>query len=197
MSDVVKTFCARLGVAHPIIQAPMAGGATTPELVAAVSNAGGLGFIGAAYLTPQALRDAIAAVRARTDGPFGVNLFAGGYEEAERSVDPQPMLAVIARHHTALGLPEPVAPALAPDPFPAQLEVVIETGVPVFSVTFGLPEVADIERLRARGGRLCSEPPRRSRRRAGWPRRASTASSRKGAKRARTGAPSRRRSRWR
>lgn len=151
MSDVVKTFCARLGVAHPIIQAPMAGGATTPELVAAVSNAGGLGFIGAAYLTPQALRDAIAAVRARTDGPFGVNLFAGGYEEAERSVDPQPMLAVIARHHAALGLPEPVAPALAPDPFPAQLEVVIETGVPVFSVTFGLPEVADIERLHARG----------------------------------------------
>src|SRR4051794_31609768 len=135
MSDVVKTFCARLGVSHPIIQAPMAGGATTPELVAAVSNAGGLrllrappltpgapppelvaavstagglGFIGAAYLTPQALRDAIAAVRARTDGPFGVNLFAGGYEEAERSVDPQPMLAVIARHHAALGLPEPV-----------------------------------------------------------------------------------------
>jgi nitronate monooxygenase len=44
----------------------MAGGATTPELVAAVSNAGGLGFIGAAYLTPRALRDAIVAVRAST-----------------------------------------------------------------------------------------------------------------------------------
>jgi nitronate monooxygenase len=149
MNEAVKQFCTRLGVAHPIIQAPMAGGATTPELVAAVSNAGGLGFIGAAYLTPPALRDAIAAVRGRTDKPFGVNLFAGGYEDAERPVDPAPMLAVVARHHAALGLPEPKPAALTPDPFPAQLETVIESRVPVFSFTFGIPEPADVARLKA------------------------------------------------
>src|SRR3954447_10050749 len=68
MSKATEAFCARLGIAHPIIQAPMAGGATTPDLVAAVSDAGGLGFLGAAYLTAQAHRDAITAVRARTDG---------------------------------------------------------------------------------------------------------------------------------
>ena len=151
MNETVKRFCTRLGVAHPIIQAPMAGGATTPELVAAVSNEGGLGSIGAAYLTPPALRDAIAAVRARTDKPFGVNLFAGGYEEAGRAVDPAPMLAVVARHHAALGLPEPEPPALTPDPFPAQLEAVIEARVPVFSVTFGMPKAGDTERLKAQG----------------------------------------------
>lgn len=151
MSEAVRMFCARLGIAHPIIQAPMAGGATTPELVAAVSNAGGLGSLGAAYLTPQALRDAIAAVRALTDKPFGVNLFAGGYEDDGHVVDPAPMLAVIARHHAALGLPEPVAPELAPDPFTAQLEIVIEARVPVFSFTFGMPQAGDIERLKAQG----------------------------------------------
>jgi len=154
MSKATEAFCARLGIAHPIIQAPMAGGATTPDLVAAVSNAGGLGFLGAAYLTPQALRDAIAAVRARTDRPFGVNLFAGGYEDAGRSVDPAPMLAVLARHHAALGLPEPEPPALAPAPYSKQLEVIIETKVPVFSVTFGIPQQADVERLKAQGIRV-------------------------------------------
>src|SRR3954471_12468775 len=100
MSEATEHFCARVGIADPIAQAPMAGGATTPDLVAAVSDAGGLGFLGAAYLTAQALRDAITAVRARTDKPFGVNLFAGGYEDAERSIDPALMLAVLARATT-------------------------------------------------------------------------------------------------
>src|SRR5947207_15692556 len=65
-----------LGVRYPIVQAPMAGGFTTPELVAAVSNAGALGSLGGAMLPPDALREAIRAVRALTDQPFGVNLFA-------------------------------------------------------------------------------------------------------------------------
>ena len=48
-----QTLCRRLGIAHPIILAPMGGGAGTPELVAAVANAGGLGSLGAPYLTPD------------------------------------------------------------------------------------------------------------------------------------------------
>src|SRR5215475_4166364 len=66
----------RLGIRVPIIQAPMAGGVSTPALAAAVSNAGGLGSIAGAMLTPDRLRDAIAEVRALTDAPFAVNLFA-------------------------------------------------------------------------------------------------------------------------
>ena len=54
----------------------MAGGYTTPELVAAVSNAGGLGSLAGAQLAPDELRSAIAAVRRLSDRPFGVNLFA-------------------------------------------------------------------------------------------------------------------------
>src|SRR3954469_11255890 len=66
----------RLGCELPIIQAPMAGGGDTPELVAAVCNAGGIGFLGAAYLTPERIAASAAAVRALTSKPFGINLFA-------------------------------------------------------------------------------------------------------------------------
>ena len=61
---------------HPIVQAPMAGGPSTPALAAAVSNAGGLGFLAAGYRTPEQLRSDLEAVRSATTAPFGVNLFA-------------------------------------------------------------------------------------------------------------------------
>ncbi|MBV8949118.1 MAG: nitronate monooxygenase, partial [Solirubrobacterales bacterium] len=66
----------RLGVRLPIIQAPMAGGASTARLTAAVSEAGGLGSVAGALLSPDDLRVAIRDVRALTDRPFAVNLFA-------------------------------------------------------------------------------------------------------------------------
>ena len=67
----------RLGLRYPIIQAPMTGGPGTPQLTAAVSNAGGLGSLAGGHLQPDRLRDAIADVRALTDRPFAVNLAAG------------------------------------------------------------------------------------------------------------------------
>jgi nitronate monooxygenase len=137
-----------LGVEHPIIQAPMAGGATTPELVAAVSNAGGLGTLGAAYLTPAQIADAVAATRRLTDRPFGVNLFAGGVEPADRA-DLAPMLAILARYHEALGLPPPSLPEQAALPFEAQFDAVLAAGVPVFSFTFGIPGPDALARLKA------------------------------------------------
>ena len=140
----------RLGIAHPVIQAPMGGGPSTPELVAAVSNAGGLGSLGAAYLTPDQIRDAIRRIRALTDGPFNVNLFAGGYE-TEKHVDPGPMVALLAEIHAELGLPPPALPALPPDPFPEQFEAVLDAGPAVFSFTFGIPKGDAMARLRARG----------------------------------------------
>ena len=66
----------RLGLGHPIIQAPLAGGGDTPALVAAVGNAGAIGFIGASYLTPAQIAAAAEAVRGLTKRPFGINLFA-------------------------------------------------------------------------------------------------------------------------
>ncbi len=71
-----------LGIEHPIVQAPMAGGPIIPELVAAVSNAGGLGSLGAAYLTPEKLREQVREIRSLTQKPFGVNLFVPSPFEA-------------------------------------------------------------------------------------------------------------------
>src|ERR1043166_4710101 len=73
----IMSFLSTLGITHPIIQAPMAGAnATPPALVAAVSNAGGLGFIGAAYMSPEQIVRESAAIRTQTEHPFGINLFA-------------------------------------------------------------------------------------------------------------------------
>ncbi len=63
-------------LAVPVIVAPMAGGPSTPELAAAGTNAGGLGFVPAGYLTADALGERIIAARRLTTGPLGVNLFA-------------------------------------------------------------------------------------------------------------------------
>ena len=65
----------RLAIKYPIIQAPMAGGPTTPELVAVVSNAGALGSLGAPYLTPEQITESVDAIRRLTAKPFNINLF--------------------------------------------------------------------------------------------------------------------------
>jgi nitronate monooxygenase len=148
VAAMTKTGLARrLGIELPILQAPMGGGPSTPDLVAAVSNAGGLGSLGAPYLTPEQILDAVRRVRALTDKSFAVNLFAGGYR-TENAVDPAPMLALLGEAHAALGLPPPVLPVLPPDPFPAQLAAVLEARPTVFSFTFGIPKPEEIARLR-------------------------------------------------
>lgn len=72
---------ARLGIRHPIVQAPMAGVAT-PELAAAVTNAGGLGSLGIGASTPAQARKMIEQAQALTSGPFNVNVFC--HEPARR-----------------------------------------------------------------------------------------------------------------
>ena len=109
-----------LGTRYPIVQAPMAGGFTTPELVAAVSNAGALGSLGGATLGPDELRDAIGAIRRLTDRPFAVNLFA---QLPPPEADPErveAMQAVLAPLRAELGLPEPQDVPSTPPPGPGR-----------------------------------------------------------------------------
>lgn len=145
-----NTLPRRLGIEHPIIQAPMAGGTTTPELVAAVSNAGALGSIGAGYMPPAAITQAIEQTRALTDQPFAVNLFipqafeanAGRIEQANARLD-------AFRHELAIERPAP--PEQYAQSFDAQFEAVVEARVPVFSFTFGRLQSKHIERLQSAG----------------------------------------------
>ncbi|HXN97566.1 MAG TPA: nitronate monooxygenase [Candidatus Acidoferrales bacterium] len=143
-------FLRGLGIEHPIVQAPMSGGATTPELVAAACNAGVLGSFGAGYLTGDQIASDIRRIRSLTDKPFNVNLFAGGYA-SETRVDAAPMLAVLAEAHEALGLPAPTLPPWPPNTFNEQLEAVLEAQPAVFSFTFGIPDADAMARIKARG----------------------------------------------
>ncbi len=139
MAGLDTSVARLLGTPYPIVQAPMAGGFTTPELVAAVSNAGALGSLGGAVLPPDDLRDAIAAIRRLTDRPFAVNLFAPLPPPEVDADAVAAMQAVLAPFRADLGLPEaPDAPSPPPPGLvDAQLEVVAEARVPVFSFTFG------------------------------------------------------------
>jgi nitronate monooxygenase len=130
---------------HPIVQAPLAGGPSTPALAAAVSGAGGLGFLAAGYLTPDALRADIARAREGTEAPFGVNLFclSEAPVAAERVAAYAQRLAPEARRHgVALGTPR-----FEDDAFAAKLDLVLAEGVPIVSFTFGCPSATVVAGL--------------------------------------------------
>ena len=128
----------------------MAGGPGTPQLVAAVSNAGGLGCLAGGYLHAEPLRQAIATVRALTDQPFAVNLSAAPLAKPDpvRIARAQELLAPF---RAELGLPpEPPSPPELPG-FDEQLEVILEARIPVVSFVFGAPDVAYLNLLREAG----------------------------------------------
>jgi nitronate monooxygenase len=129
----------------PIVQAPMSA-ATTPQLVAAVSNAGGLGSLPGGYDDPQVIRERVAQVRALTDRPFAVNLFvdtayaAPAQDDALRRAHER-----LRPYREELGIPHPPEPARSTLTFAQQVAVVLEARPAVFSFTFGIPD-ADVLR---------------------------------------------------
>jgi nitronate monooxygenase len=125
----------RLGLRLPIVQAPMAGGVSTPRLAAAVAGAGGLGSIGGAMLAPDAIRAAVAEFRAAGDGPLAVNLFAPL---------PRPSTARVPEWAALTGVAPP-ADIPAPPDFAEQVAAIVGAGVPVFSFTFGIPPLDGVE----------------------------------------------------
>lgn len=133
----------------PIIQAPMAGGVSTPELAAAVSNAGGLGFLAGGYQTAEMMRTEIHKLRTLTDRPFGVNVFVPG----ETTVDEETLSryrAVLATEAERLGATVG-EPKWDDDDWEAKLDVLLKERVPVVSFTFGCPETAVITALQKAG----------------------------------------------
>lgn len=134
-----------LGIRYPIVQAPMAGGPSTVELAVAVSEAGGLGSIAGALLSPDELRDAIHAVRERTTRPFAVNVFAPvpAVEADLRVVEA--VREELARHRERLGLPELELPPPPAWTVVDQLAIVAEERVPALSFTMGIPPLEGLD----------------------------------------------------
>jgi nitronate monooxygenase len=133
----------------PIVQAPMAGGPSTPELAAAVGGAGGLGFVAAGYRAPEAMAEDLARTRALTDRPFGVNVFAPTGAPADpdlvrRYADALRPLA--ERAGVALG-----EPRFDDDGFDRKLALLLDEPPAVVSFTFGCPPAETIARVRRAG----------------------------------------------
>ncbi|MDF3288249.1 MULTISPECIES: nitronate monooxygenase [Streptomyces] len=130
----------------PVIQAPMAGGTSCPQLAAAVSEAGGLGFLAAGYKTPEAMYQEIKQLRTLTSRPFGVNLFMPQPNTADPAaveVYREQLAGETSWYDTALGDPD----AGTDDAFDAKVAVLTNDPVPVVSFTFGCPSRAVVDRF--------------------------------------------------
>jgi nitronate monooxygenase len=134
---------------HPIVQAPMGGGPSTPALAGAVSEAGGLGFLGAGYRSPAAVREEIGQLRRLTERPFGINLFVPGPARADRGA--VAAYASTLKHEAERYGVELGEPVHDDDNWDDKLALFAEEAVPVVSVTFGLPPGAAVEALHDAG----------------------------------------------
>jgi nitronate monooxygenase len=140
------------GLGVPIVQAPMAGGPSTPELAAAVSRAGGLGFLAAGYLTGERLAQDIDALRALTGAPFGVNLFAPTGRAADAA-----LVSTYAHRLAPLADAAGVTlghPRFDDDALADKLALIGERSPAVVSFTFGLPSAGAVQALRDAGAEV-------------------------------------------
>eukprot|EP01116_Phalansterium_solitarium_P000965 TRINITY_DN10786_c0_g1_i1.p2 TRINITY_DN10786_c0_g1~~TRINITY_DN10786_c0_g1_i1.p2 ORF type:complete len:358 (-),score=132.40 TRINITY_DN10786_c0_g1_i1:5-1078(-) len=141
----------RLGVRYPIIQAPMAG-SNTVELVAAVSNAGGLGSFAAMAYSPPKLRQLVESIRQKTDKPFNINLFVQRQPKMLSAEEFDHWSKVLRPFRRELGIEaDPAPPSKFCEDFEAQVEALVELRVPVVSFAFGTVSPEVVARLKSAG----------------------------------------------
>jgi nitronate monooxygenase len=132
----------------PIVLAPLAGGPSTPELCAAVSNAGGFGFVAGGYLSAADLAGRVAATQRLTGKPFGVNLFVPG---PAGPIDAVREYARTVTEEAASVQATAGEPRHEDDDWTAKIAMLLDDPPPVVSFTFGLPDAAVIRRFQAAG----------------------------------------------
>lgn len=144
------------GVEHPIVQAQMAG-SSTPDLAVAVAESGALGSLACALLTPEGVRDAVAAIRGSTRRPLNLNFFCHVSTNPDPEVDAR-WRARLRPYAVELGLGEDADVATATrTPFDSGMcEIVEELRPEVVSFHFGLPDESLLRRVRASGARILS-----------------------------------------
>jgi nitronate monooxygenase len=146
-------FTSKLEIEYPIVQGPL-GGLSSQRLTAAVSNFGGLGSFGAHGLTPEAIKDVIAEIRALTSKPFAMNLWVSREDVGAQTSDESAFnrsLASLAAHLADLGAPRPAYKPYSPIRFEDQARVLLDAKVPAFSFIFGIPPREILEESRAKG----------------------------------------------
>ena len=151
MITLQTPLCDVLNIKYPIIQAGMAGGSTTVELIANVCNAGALGSLGAAYMMPDDIRKAIRDIKQHTDRPFAVNLFCVediiNPNEKNHEHEVKEALISIGKN---LGIKEEQIQFQTTDLFNERFQVLIEEEVPIISTAFGILPADKIEATKQR-----------------------------------------------
>ena len=157
MNELRTALCDLLGIRYPILQSGM-GGVAGPELVAAVSRAGGLGILAGLRLSKDQLRQGVRRVRELTDRPFGVNLWL--HTAIRPPADPATLPEETVRRvqgtldtfRGQLGIPSRTErPAPVPDVIDEAFEVILEERVPVWSIGLGNPRRDMVARCHERG----------------------------------------------
>jgi nitronate monooxygenase len=135
-----------------VVLAPMAGGPATVELAAAVATGGGLGFLAAGYLAPEAMTEQLAALREQTAGPVGVNVFCPpAAVAAPADVAAYARRLERERERTGVALGDPRSDD---DGYATKLALLVAHPPEVVSFVFGCPSGADVDRLRAAGAEV-------------------------------------------
>lgn len=143
-----------LGIKYPILQGPFGGNLSSVELVATVSNAGGLGGYGAYTMSPQEIVDVDKQIKAATDKPYNLNLWVSDTDAVGGTVtDAQfdKAAALFKPYFDEAGIPLPAKPAPFKTRFENQLQVILDIKPKVFSFMFGVPSADVLEQFRRLG----------------------------------------------
>ncbi|MDN5288148.1 MAG: 2-nitropropane dioxygenase [Mucilaginibacter sp.] len=143
-----------LGIKYPILQGPMGGGFSTPGLLAAVSNAGGLGSFGAYTLSPEEILEADGLIKTKTDKPYNVNLWVSDVDDRLTDYPAESLekiKALFKPYFNELSIPLPDLNTNIPSKFLKQVEVIFEIKPAVFSFIFGIPPKEILDEARKLG----------------------------------------------
>lgn len=148
------SITALLGIRYPILLGPMGGGFSTPELLAAVSNAGGLGSFGAYTLDPAELLRVGSVIKSLTDKPYNINLWVSDVdaEIADYSVENlEKVKALFKPYFDSLSIPLPELNPNIASRFHRQVDALFEIRPAVFSFIFGIPSPEILNEARKLG----------------------------------------------
>lgn len=143
-----------LGIRYPILSGPMGGGFSSPDLLAAVSNAGGLGSLGAYTLTPQEILEANKIIKTKTDKPYNINLWVSDVDERLADYPAENLEKVkqlFKPYFDELSIPLPDLDSNIPSKFLKQVETIFEIRPAVFSFIFGIPSKEILDECRRLG----------------------------------------------
>src|SRR5688572_5342874 len=143
-----------LGIDYPILQGPFGGNLSSVELVATVSNAGGLGGYGAYTLSPDEIVELDARIRASTDKPYNINLWVSDSDALDGTISNDQYEGVqklFKPYFDQAGIKMPAKPEPFRSRFENQVQTILDIRPRLFSFVFGIPSANILEQCRKFG----------------------------------------------